>query len=362
MNNIGKNYEKYLKYMKNTEYPKNMESNLDNIFYKKYLKYKIKYVNLKKLNITNSIQISRSKNSIQIGGSKNINEYLENLIGMRNEMEKLVSKIREIEPEFLNKNIYLWGNNLNQPAYESVKKLENLIQKFTNYLELNDIPLSYNLDIFFTKELVDSLEQIKKDLTFDKLNQYYKSRQLFYSLEESNVNEILDAIILEFNINNEKDIERIFRSTLFGYNKNYIFGYMVLFRFLLVNKKQLSVIDNNISYLTLNSIFSSLSNSLNSEEYIGILINLINQYIKAFPIKKVINIRNPVNFEKTYGPQSIVSFYELNEKIEIIDRYDVKNNVIIYKSGDIKDTSKANFDDLKQIIYTLVRIPVYKSD
>ena len=136
---------------------------------------------------------------------------------------------------------------------------------------------------------------------------------------------------------------------------------MVLFRFLLVNKKQLSVIDNDISYLTFNSIYSSLSNSLNSEEYIGILINLINQYIKAFPIKKVINIRNPVDFDKKYGSQSVISFYEINEKIEMIDRYDVKNNVIIYKSGDVKDTSKASFDDLKQVIYTLFRIPIYKS-
>jgi hypothetical protein len=322
----------------------------DNLFYIKYIKYKTKYLNL----------ISINKD--QKGGS-NINEYLENLIPMRNEMEKLVNKIREIEPEFLNKNIYLWANNFNQPAYDSVKKLENLIQKFTNYLESNEIPLDYfNLDIFYTKELVDSLEKMKKDLTYDKLNQYYKSRSLFYTLEDSNANEILDAIILEFNINNEKDIERIFRSTIFGYNKNYIFGYMVLFRFLLVNKKQLSVIDNDISYLTFNSIYSSLSNSLNSEEYIGILINLINQYIKEFPIKKVINIRNPVDFEKKYGPQSVISFYEINEKIEMIDRYDVKNNVIIYKSGNIKDTSKASFDDLKQIIYTLFRIPIYKKE
>ena len=323
----------------------------DNQFYKKYIKYKTKYLNL----------ISINKD--QSGGSNNINEYLEKLLIMHNDMVNLVNTIREIEPEFLNKNIYLWGNNFNQPAYDSVKKLENLIQKFTNYLESNEIPLDYfNLDIFYTKELVDSLEQMKKDLTYDKLNQYYKSRSLFYSLEESNANEILDAIILEFNINNEKDIERIFRSTIFGYNKNYIFGYMVLFRFLLVNKIQLSVIDNDISYLTFNSIYSSLSNSLNSEEYIGILINLINQYIKAFPIKKVINIKNPNDFDKKYGPQSVVSFYEINEKIELIDRYDVKNNVIIYKSGNIKDTSKASFDDLKQIIYTLVRIPIYKSN
>lgn len=314
-----------------------------------YLKYKTKYLTLKSLVYKN-----------QKGGT-NINEYLEKLNEMRDEMESLIIKIKEIEPEFLNKNIYLWGNNFNQPAYEYVKKLEKLIKKFTYYLESNDIPLDYfNLDIFFTKEFVDSLELMKKDLTYDKISEYYKSRQLFYTLDETNFNEILDAIILEFKIHNEKDIDKIFRSTLLGYNKNYIFGYMVLFRFLLENKKQLSVIDNDITYLTFNSIYSSLDNSLNSEEYIEILIKLINQYIKSFPIKKVINIKNPSDFEKKYGFQSTISFYEINEKIEIIDSYDVKNNVIIYKSGVVKDVVKTSFDDLKQIIYTLFRIPVYK--
>ena len=70
---------------------------------------------------------------------------------MRNEMEQLTNKIREIEPEFSTKNIYLWGNNINQPAYEYVKKIKDLIDKFTSYLELNDIPINYyNLDIFYT--------------------------------------------------------------------------------------------------------------------------------------------------------------------------------------------------------------------
>ena len=60
------------------------------------------------------------------------------------------------------------------------------------------------------------------------------------------------------------------------------------------------------------------------ESYQG--TNGIVEEYKAFPIKKVINIRNPVNFEKTYGPQSIVSFYELNEKIEIDVKISVSKN------------------------------------
>ncbi len=297
--------------------------------------------------------------------SETINRYLEKLNNMRNEMDYLINKIREVDPEFLSKNIYSWGNNINHPNFEfynKLEKLQNVIEKFTNYMQQNDIPLTYNLDTFFTKELVEAIETMKGDFTFKNLSEKYKTRKYFYTLEEKNMNEILDAIILEFNINNVKDIEKIFRSTLFGYNKNYIIGYMVLFRYLIENKNQLSVIDNDISYLTFNSIYSSLNNSINSEEYIGLLVKLINLYIKSFPVKKVINIRNPVDFEKKYAPKTIVSFNELNEKIEIIDRYDVKNNVIIYKSGDIKNTAKANFDDIKQIIYTLFRIPVRSFD
>jgi len=323
-----------------------MNNNYKNL----YLKYKSKYLTLK-LSFNN-----------QRGGN-NIDKYLEDLNEMRNEMEQLTNKIREIEPEFSTKNIYLWGNNINQPAYQYVKTLQDLISKFNNYLESNDIPIDYyNLDLFYTKEFVESIESMKNDLTYDKLTEKYKSRQYFYTMDETNFNEILDAMILEFNINNEKDIEKIFRSALLGFNKNYIFGYMVLFRFAIVNKRQLSVINNNISYLTFLSIHSSLNNSLNSEEYIGILIKLIKEYIMSFPIKKLITIKNPIDFNKKFELKSEVPFYELNEKIELINSYDAKNNVIIYKSGQIKGIERINLDDIKQIIYTLVRIPAYKSN
>jgi len=355
-----------------------MNNNYKNL----YLKYKSKYLTLKSsfnnqiggtLEESNSFNIdddqslleessNKEKNIIVIKEQdKNINKYLEDLNEMRDDMERLIDKIKEIEPNFLTKSIYLWGNNINQPAYQHVKTLQNLIEKYTSYLEINDIPINYyNLDLFYTKEFVNSIESMKSDLTYNKLNEKYKSRQLFYTIDDKNFNEILDAIILEFNINNERDIEKIFSSAILGFNKNYIFGYMVLFRFLLVNKKQLSVINNDISYLTFYSIYSSLSNSINSEEYIGILINLINQYIKSFPIKKIIEIRNTNEFNKKYESKSELLFFELNEKLELIDSYDSKNKVIIYKSGEIKSIERINFDDLKQIIYSLVRIPVYK--
>ena len=330
-----------------------MNNNYKNL----YLKYKSKYLTLK-----SSFNNQRGGEE-SISSVSNIEKYLEDLNGMRDEMEILINKIREIEPEFLTKNIYLWGNNINQPAYEYVKKIKDVINNFTIYLESNDIPIDYyNLDIFYTQELVDSLESMKNDLTYDKLIEKYKSRQYFYTLDETNYNEILDAMILEYKINNEKDIEKLFRSALLGFNKNYIFGYMVLFRFSIVNKKQLSVINNNISYLTFHSIFSSLNNSLNSEEYIGILIKLIKEYIMSFPIKKLITIKNPVDFNKKFELKSEVTFYESNLKIDLINSYDAKNNLIIYKSGHIKSVDRIILDDLKQIIYTLVRIPAYKSN
>ena len=329
-----------------------MNNNYKNL----YLKYKSKYLILKSSFIN---QRGGEESSLSV---RNIEKYLNHLIEMRDEMDSLINKIRDIEPEFLTKNIYLWGNNINQPAYEYVKKIKDLIDKFTSYLELNDIPINYyNLDIFYTKEFIDAIELMKNDLTLDKLNEKYKTRQLFYSIDEINYNEILDAMILEFDINNEKDIEKIFISPLLGFNKNYIFGYMVLLRFLIMNKKQLSILDNNISYLTFHSIYSSLNNSLNSEEYLKILINLVNQYIKLLSIKKVIEIRNPFEFNKKYESKSELSFFEINEKIELINSYDTKNNVIIYKSGDVKSVDRINLDDLKQIIYSLFRIPIYKS-
>jgi hypothetical protein len=330
-----------------------MNNNYKNL----YLKYKSKYLTLK-----SSFNNQRGGED-SISSVSNIEKYLNDLVKMRDEMEILINKIREKEPEFLTKNIYLWGNNINQPAYEYVKKIKDVINNFTIYLESNDIPIDYyNLDIFYTQELVDSLESMKNDLTYDKLIEIYKSRQYFYTLDETNYNEILDAMILEYNINNEKDIEKLFRSALLGFNKNYIFGYMVLFRFLIVNKKQLSVINNNISYLTFHSIFSSLNNSLNSEEYIGILIKLIKEYIMSFPIKKLITIKNPVDFNKKFELKSEVTFNESNLKIDLINSYDAKNNLIIYKSGHIKSVDRIILDDLKQIIYTLVRIPAYKSN
>ena len=64
--------------------------------------------------------------------------------------------------------------------------------------------------------------------------------------------------------------------------------------------------------------------------------------------------------EKLYGFNEYQTFGGISEKIEFIDSYDSKNKVIIYKSGLVKDEVKANFDDLKQIINSLFRIPIFE--
>jgi hypothetical protein len=315
-----------------------------------YIKYKSKYLKLKKLIKTQS------------GGSQDLAQIqIEKLNDIISKIEHELNKIKEKEPEY---KIQLLGSkNIKFDSEELAGhkiQINNLVESLKNYIESNEIPVEISSYPFMDLgELEEGLNKLKTDLDFGKLKAKYKLRETIYSIDEKNYDEILDMIIAEYNINSPIDIEKIFKSTILGHNKNYIIGYMVLFRFLIKNKIQLSTINNNITYLTIGSIFTSLNNSINNEEYIGPLMELINQYIKTNPIKKVIQIRNPPEMEKIYGFKESQLFGEISEKIEFIDSYDSKNKVIIYKSGIVKDEKKANFDDLKQIINTLFRIPVF---
>ena len=197
----------------------------------KYLKYKNKYINLKYNNIKNLI-----------GGNNNSNINLENLIRLRNKMELLLNDLKKSEPELLSNDIYFWGKN------PIAIKLGYVINEFIDYLKNNDIPLNYyNLSLDDINIFIQSIDKLKNELTEQNLIKLYKLREYIYTLNEENMNEILDSIIVEFNINNEKDIEKIFTSSILGFNKNYIINYMVLFRYLLKNHKQLSIIENNIN-------------------------------------------------------------------------------------------------------------------
>lgn len=315
-----------------------------------YIKYKSKYLKLKK-----QIQV-------QSGGSQDLVQIqIEKLNDIVSEVEHILNKIKETVPDF--KSQLLGTKNIKFDLEELANnkiQINNLVELLKNYIETNEIPIEINGYPFMDLgELEEGLINMKNELESSKLKSNYKLRETIYSIDEKNYEEILDMIIVEFNVTNPKDIEKIFKSTILGHNKNYIIGYMVLFRFLIKNKIQLSTVNNNITYLTFGSIFTSLNNSINNEEYIGIIIELINQYIKINPIKKVIQIRNPPEMEKIYGFKESQLFGEISEKIELVDSYDSKNKVIIYKSGLVKDEKKANFDDLKQIINTLFRIPVF---
>jgi hypothetical protein len=301
-----------------------------------YNKYKLKYLKLKKQNQYGGSISEKSKDFAQL--------QLDRINNIINEIEDLLIKIKT-----LSEDLSRYTNQIN-----------NLMDSLNNYLESNDMPIKINGYPFFDlEELEEGLTKFKNELDIEKLKSKYKLRETIYSIDEKDYEKILDIIIEEFNISQLIDIEKLFTSTILGYNKNYIIGYMVLFRFLIKNQIQLSIINNNISYLTFNSIFTLLNNAFNNEEYIPIMIELINQYIKLNPIKKVIQIRNPPEIEKIYGFNEIQIFGNINEKIDFIDSYDSKNKVIIYKSGIVKDEKKTNFDDLKQIINTLFRIPVF---
>jgi hypothetical protein len=298
-----------------------------NTNYKKlYIKYKVKYLQSKEIYTKPLIMYGGSLEDTQINYLINVKNQINHIMKITNNLEQLDTIMKS--------------------------KLEKIINTFIEYLQTNDIPLNYlELSLNNKKEFIEQVNQINTDINIDNLKKLYKLRKEIYTIDETNINDILDIIIIEFNIYNVKDIEKLFRSTILGYNKNYIINYMVLFRLLNKNKKQLTTLNNNISYLTIMSLLSTLHNSLNNDEYIPMLILLINEYIRSFPIKKIINIKNPQILELNNEFN--------NNKIRLIDSYDTKNNVIIYKSGDIKETKKAIFDDLVQIIYSLFRIPIF---
>lgn len=307
-----------------------------------YNKYKLKYLKLKLKK-----QNQYGGMSIHLEKSKLLN------INLVNKINDIVSKIEDLLKEIKIKT-------LSEDLSRHTNQINILMDSLNNYLESNDMPIKINGYPFFDlEELEKGLDKFKNELDIEKLESKYKLRETIYSIDEKNYEKILDIIIEEFNITQLIDIEKIFISTILGYNINYIIGYMVLFRFLIKNNIQLSIINNNITYLTFSSIFTLLNNAFNNEEYIPIMIELISQYIKSNPIKKVIQIRNPPEIEKIYGFDKIQIFGNISEKIEFIDSYDSKNKVIIYKSGIVKDEKKTNFDDLKQIINTLFRIPVF---
>jgi len=288
--------------------------------YLKYRKYKNKYLKLKKINMIggNNLDYQIDQHII------NINKILDNI-------EKTIN----------NKEILK-------------NDLEKLIIKLNNYFESSDIPLynylnllNFDFNNLNLEILNDLILKLKESLTYENLLKLYNLRNEIYSLNDNNYNEILDTIIKTYSIINIENIENIFLSGILGYNKNYVIGFMVLFRLLLLDKNLIYNLNNNISFLREFNIWNSLSSEKNLDDYLLIIIKQINEYIMSNPIKKVILIKN--NYP-------IVS----NDNNDEIYSYDVKNKIIIYKTGDNKDIIKINYNDLKQIINSLLKIPIKK--
>jgi len=303
-----------------------------NINYKRlYIKYKSKYINLKKTK------------HIQTGGSLDlyINTINDFIIKIEKQLE--LSKNTNSENE-------LDKSNLDKQIYKNVELLKK-------YVEKNDIPVEIvGYPYFSLNELEESIIQIKNNSDEKKIKDNYNLRRIIYSIDDTNYEEILDIIIGEFNINNPIDIEKIFSSSVLGYDKNNIIGFLVLFRLLLKNNIQLSTIDNNISYLTTNSIYNLLDNSNNIDEYNSLLIKLINQYIKSNPIKKIIKITKIPELEDKHS----VIPEENNYKNKLIYSYDSINNLIIYKYDIVKHDIRADLDDIKQIINSIFKIKLFR--
>lgn len=258
-------------------------------------------------------------------------------------------KLKQSHYSILNKYDMTGGNNIiidieNIISMDGENGNDNLTNKISNYLIDNDIPINIQLNEYNIVELKNQLQNI------DKL---YDIRTKMYSMDESNTNEILDYIIDQYKITSiSSHIEQLFTSNILGYNKNYIIFYMVLLRWLIVNKIQLSIKDNYISYLSLYSLTSCLDTQLNSDEYLPMILILIIEYINLFPIKKVLLIKTPKEIVKN----SIESNNNTRQKLI---KFDTKNKILQYDSGNIKEANKLTFDDLILILYNLFMIVKY---
>jgi hypothetical protein len=258
-------------------------------------------------------------------------------------------KLKQSHYSILNKYDMTGGNNIiidieNIISMNGKNGNDNLTNKISNYLIDNDIPINIQSNEYNIVELKNQLQNI------DKL---YDIRTKMYSMDESNTNEILDYIIDQYKITSIlSHIEQLFTSNILGYNKNYIIFYMVLLRWLIVNKIQLSIKDNYISYLSLYSLTSCLDTRLNSDEYLPMILLLIIEYINLFPIKKVLLIKTPKEIVKN-------SIESNNNTRQQLIKFDTKNKFLQYDSGNIKEANKLTFDDLILILYNLFIIVKY---
>jgi hypothetical protein len=326
-------YDKYLKYANSKGisllYDLNQNSNpsLD-IYYHKYLKYKAKYIALKKQSNIKSMH----------GGFDPVSEQITQLNNFIDQINNSVKKSGEKNPELI-----------------------SLCAQLEKYLVDQDIPIDLKFNPYVPSELEESLSQLKLVGTRDNLTKLYEKRNHIYSMDETNYVKILDWIIEKENISHVKDVEKLFSSLILGNNKNYVVYYMVLLRFLITKKVQLSVLESYSPILSWYGLKSCLATGLNSDDYLPLVLNLICEYINAFPIKKTLLIKKPSDFESDWKQKQKLLQLEAEEipNNQMVN-FDTKNKIFQYESGEIKSMDKIDFEDLVKILFNLFRIYIPK--
>jgi hypothetical protein len=178
-------------------------------------------------------------------------------------------------------------------------------------------------------------------------------KKLNFFPNESNMNYVLDYVINYYKITNIQDIEKLFTSLLMGYNKNYLFYYMILLRWLTVNNKYLYVLKEEVSVLSYNSLNSYLNTDINLDEYIPFIIILINGYINHFKFEKPLEIKSYTIYEKS-SKKTINADYN-SEDSGVLTHYDFKNSALLYDYNIMKFASQITFNDIIAILYNLFR-------
>ena len=315
---------------------------MDTNYKKRYMKYKSKYLELKSLQSNQSNQSKQPKQPNQLitmtGGFDLVSAQINQLNYFIEQIENSIKKSGEKTPELIG--------------------LTNQLEK---YLVDQDIPIDLKFNPYMQSELIDSLTKLKATGTPDNLSKLYEQRNKIYSMDETNYIQILDYIIDYNKISCVKDVEKLFSSLILGNDKNYIIYYMVLLRYLIVKKIQYSILEEYSPILSLYGLKSCLSTEINSDDYLPLILNLICDYINAFPIKKALLIKKPSEFEQNKKNKQKLLELESTELVNTqMIKFDTKNKIFQYESGEIKEMEKINFEDLVKILFNLFRIYIPK--
>ena len=249
---------------------------------------------------------------------------------------------QNVDKEKLSKSIFL-------PQKEKLTDKKLTKKKYNNTLDDDQIFPS-NKTILIEAEGLSHLAKLSQENSPENLKQYM----------ETNTHYILDYVINYYKINNIQDIEKLFTSLLMGYNKNYIFYYMILLRWLTLNNKYLYVLKNYVSVLSYNGLRYYLNANINMDEYIPFIIILINRYINHFKFDKILEIKSHTYFEKyeslPFSSKEIALTDEQGKTNTIkLFSYDSINSSLIYDYNIIKFASQITFDNLIDILYNLFR-------